>query len=188
MGSDKQTDTEENSIVRPCTFYYYYCNLIKEGRPKKWFFVIFFFGNEAEVKKMTHRTLLEMMRSIYPEGLSVYWGVEVNDKKYISKSYGNLLSSIIHRSPFTTTTLENRISVFVFQILICSFLIQSCTTIFARHLGIPIAGSGPIILVDDPALASSSAFSFPSKPACPGIQVIFTLFLSASFLRCLHSQ
>jgi hypothetical protein len=32
-----------------------------------------FFGNEAEVRKMTHRTLLEMMRSTYPKPLSVFF-------------------------------------------------------------------------------------------------------------------
>jgi hypothetical protein len=35
MGTDRHTDTEANTIVRPYTFYYYYCNLIKEGRTKK---------------------------------------------------------------------------------------------------------------------------------------------------------
>jgi hypothetical protein len=32
-----------------------------------------FLGNEVEVRKMTHRTLLKMMKSTYPEPLSVFF-------------------------------------------------------------------------------------------------------------------
>ena len=51
-----------------------------------------------------------------------------------------------------------------------------------RALGeIPQKGSGPTKLVDDPCLASKSAFSFPSIPQWPGTQYKFTWFFIANF-------
>jgi hypothetical protein len=39
----------------------------------KLFFSFTFRGNKAEVREMIHRTLLKMMRSTYPEPVSVFF-------------------------------------------------------------------------------------------------------------------